>query len=324
MRWIKDNRVTALGLGALLVVTIVLVVLALRPVQAPSSTGPAYTPPPSASPDSVATEDEPSEDPRTAEPTQDETDAPEEPIEPVPTTRLLTAASSERAWRAMVGDCDDLSALEVTGDGGDTWEFVDAGLTPIVRVKALDENTMFAIGGAAECAASLRITASAGADWEESNEELGGSWYLEPGDRNVVHGPADAAEPCSGDVVDLAGLSGSAAAVVCTDGDVLETGDAGDSWSSVGNLPGAVAIAPQLDGAADFQGYLLASIDPDCEGVAIRSVGPEGAGLDDSPAGCAEVGEVAAGDVAVALSGDVAWLWAADDVLVSDDAGATW
>src|SRR5690625_2550465 len=140
MRWLKDNRLTAVGLGVLLLVTVVLVGLALRPVQAPASDGTPYTPPPTNSPtapESPSEEPSPSES-ASEEPINEPTEEPTEAPEPVPTNRLLTAASADRAWRADVGSCDEPGALEVTSDGGGSWDEVDPGLAPIVRLKALD------------------------------------------------------------------------------------------------------------------------------------------------------------------------------------------
>lgn len=327
MRWLKDNRLAAIGLGALFVVTAVLVGFALRPVQAPASDGTPYTPPPTNSP---TAEESPSEEPSTSEsaseePTEEPTEeTTEEPPEPVPTTRLLTAASADRAWRASVGSCEDPGTLEVSGDGGESWVAVDPGLGPIVRVKALDEDTMFAIGGDAECSPNFQISASAGAEWQELNEELGGSWYTEPADRSTIVGPGGDAAPCDADMVDFAGLSNTVAMVLCTDGDLQATTDSGASWGSAGSADGGVAIAPQLNPDSEVQSYLLASLEADCEGVVVRVIGTSGGGAGDDPTGCAEVGQAEAGSVAVALNGETAWLWAGDEVLVSTDGGASW
>src|SRR5699024_9651315 len=111
-----------------------------------------------------------------------------------------TAASADRAWRASVGSCDDQGTLEVTADGGESWDEVDPGLGPIVRVKALDEDTMFAIGGDADCNPNFQLTASAGAEWQELNEELGGSWHTLPADRNTVVGPGGEVAPCEAEM----------------------------------------------------------------------------------------------------------------------------
>lgn len=48
------------------------------------------------------------------------------------------------------------------------------------------------------------------------------------------------------------------------------------------------------------------------------------AGLDGAATGCAPVVGTATGEVALSISGSVVWLWTADQVLVSGDAGATW
>lgn len=326
MHWLKDNRLVAVGLGALFLVTAVLVGFALRPVQAPASDGTPYTPPPTNSP---TASESPSEEPSPSEsageePTDEPSEDPPEAPEPVPTTRLLTAASADRAWRANVGSCEDPSTLEVTSDGGESWDQVDPGLAPIVRVKALDEQTMFAIGGDAACSPSFQITASGGDEWQEVNEELAGSWHVEPADRNTIYGPGGAAEPCEVDMVDFAGLSNTVAMALCTDGDLQSTTDSGASWGSVASAEGAVAIAPQLDPESEVQSYLLASLEADCEGVALRVIGASGGGAGETPTSCAEVGEAEAEGVAVALMDETAWLWAGDQVQVSTDSGASW
>ena len=327
MRWLRDNRLAVIGLAALFVVTAVLVGFALRPVQAPGSDGPPYTPPPTNSPtarESPAEEPSPSES-ASEEPTEEPTDeATAESPEPVPTTRLLTAASGDRAWRASVGSCEGPGALETSADGGESWDAVDPGLGPIVRIKALDEDTVFAIGGDAECTPNFQISTSAGAQWQELNGELGGSWYTEPADRNTIMGPGGEAAPCEADLVDFAGLSNTVAMVLCTDGDLQSTTDSGASWSSVGSAEGAMAITPQLDPNSEVQSYLLASLDADCDGVAMRVIGTSGGGASDEPTGCAEVEGPEPGGVAVALTDETAWLWAGDEVRVSTDGGASW
>lgn len=320
MRWLTASRAAGVGVAALFVVTVILVILALRPVEPPPATEPAYVPDPT-----TTTEPTPAPTTTTPEPSEEPTSPSEEPavvIEPV--QRLLTVASADIAWRATVGACDEPGTVEVTSDGGETWNAVDPDLAPVMRLKALDEDSVFAIGGGDGCAASFRISGTAGSEWTSDEAELTGAWYREPAEPDVVHGPVDVAAPCANEVADLAGLSTTVAAVVCTDGSIQQTDDGGSSWSALGTLEGAVALGPQLSTDADFQGYLIASLESGCEGVAIRSVGTDGGGLDGDPVSCVDTGEVAPGQVAVALNGEVAWLWAGDSLLISTDGGATW
>ncbi|WP_163543766.1 hypothetical protein [Occultella kanbiaonis] len=317
MRWLQENRLAALALAALVVLNVILIALLFRP-QTPPAADP-YIPP--TEPEPTTTAPEPAPSTTAAAPEQGPTAA--APVEPVPAVRLLTIASAEIGWRATVGDCETPGLVEFSGDGGQTWASADPGLAPVVRLKALDETTAFAIGGSGDCAPSFTITSSAGTAWESQDNELPGAWYLEPADRNAAHGPGGTAAPCTTQVVDVAGLTNTHAAVLCTDGAVHLTGDAGATWAAVGSLAGAVALAPQLSSDAGNPGYLFASLEDGCDGVAVRFVTGDGAGLTDA-AGCAPVPDAEPGAVALALNEGAAWLWAGEQVLVSSDAGATW
>ncbi|MBZ2199138.1 hypothetical protein [Occultella gossypii] len=317
MRWLQENRLAAIALATLVVLNVILIALLFRPRTPPSAD--PYIPPTQPEPTTTAPEPVPST--TTTAPEDEPTTA--APVEPVPALRLLTIASVEIGWRATVGDCETPGLVEFSGDGGQTWATTDPGLAPVVRLKALAETTAFAIGGAEDCEPSFTITASAGAEWESQDNELPGAWYLEPADRNAVHGPGGTAAPCTTQVVDVAGLTNTQAAVLCTDGAVHLTGDAGATWAAAGNLAGGVALAPQLSSNADNLGYLFASLEEGCDGVAVRFVTEDVAGLTDTAA-CVPVPDAQPGAVALALNEDVAWLWAGEQVLVSADAGTTW
>jgi hypothetical protein len=318
MRWLQENRLAVLVLAALVVLNVTLIALLFRP-QTPPGADP-YIPPTQTEPTSTAPEPSTT---AAATPTPEAEPTTAAPIEPLPAVRLLTIAAPETGWRATVGDCETAGLVEFSGDGGQTWASVDPGLAPVVRLKALDETTVFAVGGAGDCEPSFTITSSAGAEWESQDNELPGAWYLEPADRNTVHGPGGTASPCATQVVDLAGLTNTQAAVLCTDGAVHLTDDAGATWAVAGSLAGGVALAPQLDADADNAGYLVGSLEEGCAGVAVRFVTEDGAGLTDAAA-CAPVPEAQPGAVALALDEGVAWLWAGEQVLASADAGATW
>lgn len=312
------------GLGLLVLVNAVLVFLLLNPDlrvgplggrdEAAASTLETQTPEATAAPEEAA----PAEVPVEATP-----DAAPPVLRPVPTQRLLTAASERVAWRAVVGTCDAPGLLEYSTDGGVSWTAQDPDLAPIGRLKATSATTVFAIGGGADCAPTFRFSSVAGAAWTTVNTELPSSWYLLPAARDAlqseVHGPrGQVVAPCPTGVVDLAGLDDNRAALLCVDGSLQSTDDGGASWSQVGSAPDALAIAPAGDR------YVVVALRAPCDGVAVLTVGNDGAGLDGAPPACAPVGTPAPGQVAVAASGAVVWVWAGDLLAVSRDGGATW
>jgi len=293
------------GLGALVLLNLLLVTLLLRPTE-PPATGrepyPAFTPG-----DAAAGELSPA-------PT------PEQSLEPLPSGRIIVAASDSLAWRTAVGDCATPATVERTTDGGATWTALDVGLAAVVRMKATSVSDVFAIGGGGECAPSFRFSDDAGDGWVNDDGELAGSWYLRPSDRGVVHGPrGEVPVPCTGGVVDLAGLDNSRAALLCTDGVLFATGDGGASWSTIGSAEQAVALAPGWDG------YIAGVLRPDaCAGVVVVPFDANGAGLDTQEFVCAPVTDAQPGAVALASAGDALWLWSGDEVVISRDRGATW
>lgn len=300
------------GLAALVLLNVVLVVLLLRPDQRAAS--------------AVAVESAVATPAETAEAVPTEEAPVEEappPLQPVPTERLLAAASDLVAWRAVVGACDIPAALEATTDGGVTWTSQDAGVTPIARLKATSSRNVFAIGGGADCAPSFRFSGTAGQTWSTQDGELAGSWYLLPASRAAltaeVHGPrGQVPAPCPTGVVDLAGLDNNRAALLCTDGALQTTDDGGATWSQVGAAPDALAIAPAADG------YVVGALRAPCEGVAVLTVANDGTGLDGAAPVCAPGPAPVPGQVALAASGSTLWVWSGDLVARSTDGGVTW
>lgn len=288
-----------------MILNLVLIVLLLRPTAPPSSGRDPY---PEFTPERASGEG-------TAAPTPDAA-----PVEPLPSGRILVAASDTLAWRASVGDCATPATVERTTDGGATWTGLDVGVAPAVRMKATSATDVFAIGGGADCAAAFRFSDDAGDRWVNDDAELAGSWYLRPSDRAVVHGPrGEVPTPCPAGLVDLAGLDNSRAALLCTDGALHATADGGATWSPVGSVAQAIALTPAGDG------YVAGALRPEsCDGVVLVPFDATGAGLETQEFTCAPVSDAEPGAVALAAAGDSLWLWAGDQVVISRDRGATW
>lgn len=315
------NRWVLAGIVALLVLNVILIALLLRPVEPPVSTDPlpSFTPV-EITPGAVAGAIDPLPEP---EPTPTL-----EPVTPVPVQRLLAAANDQIAWRATVGSCDQPATMERTQDGGATWQRVDPGIAPAIRLKATGPTRVFAIGGnpAAACAPTFAFSSTSGDTWVNADSELPGAWYLAPADRSTVHGPAaEVPVPCAG-AVELAGLDSRRAAVLCVDGDIWLTGDGGATWAQAGLVEDAITVAPTSDG------YLLALLRPStCVGVGVTPISADGAGVAEAsspgavPLGCAPITGAAPGGVALSSVGSNVWMWGSDGaVAISRDGGLTW
>lgn len=302
------------AVAGLVVLNVVLIaLLVLRPGPDVSDVPPA----PASTPAATSTEEaapEPTESPD-EQPTGEATEAAsEEATAAGPARRLLASIDASIAWRGTTGTCDEPGSLERTTDGGASWEELPMNLAPVVRVRVLGEQTLFAIGGGAGCEPTYLSSSTSGTSWLVNDEYLEGSWYLDPADRDVVATPAGVGEvPC--EPVDLAGLNTSNGAILCTDGLVMRTEDGGASWQET-SPPGSPRAIGVFDG-----GYLLAGEGEGCEGVAVAALSTDGGA--DEPM-CVDVAADATADLAVAGWDGAIWLWAGDEVLVSADGGQNW
>ncbi|WP_152190672.1 hypothetical protein [Georgenia satyanarayanai] len=298
---------SVLGLGALVVLNIVLIgLLVVRP--APGVDGGAPEVAPSASP-AEAAEGEP---PAKREPVELPTPS-EQPDRREPAERIIVGADAATAWRAEVGDCSDPATLERTSNGGESWEELALDLAPVSRVRVLGPQTLFAIGGAADCEPTYLSSSTAGSSWLSNDQYLEGSWYLIPSDRATMATPAGTvAAPC--EAVDLAALDATDAALLCRDGDLALTSDGGASWEETEAPITASAIGVR-DG-----GFILAGAHESCDDdVAVVLTTVDGAALDDTS--CVDAGD---GPLAVSGGPDALWLWAGDATYVSTDGGQSW
>lgn len=315
------------GVTALILLDVILVVWVVSRPQSSEAQDPTpgpsmvadESPAPSASPGASA-----SPDPSDGAPVEVAA------VETVPATRILGAVDAARAWRATTGACPNAAASpEVTIDAGETWSATDAtgptGVTALQRIIASSVDVATMVGVAADsCAPTLIRTYVRGDNYEEYPADVGTAWHIDPADRAQVVTPDGAvAAPCASAVA-VAPDGDESAAVLCADGTVSTTTDAGVTWSAPVDVSGAQSI-DAVDG-----GYLVVRLGGTaCAGVGLSLVG---AGADDTAATVAESGCVpVSGDLA-ALAGQVAvsgvdgawWVWAGDMLARSTDRGATW
>lgn len=232
---------------------------------------------------------------------------------------MLAVNSDELAWRAVFGPCPTDPEVEVSRDGGRTWNSTSAGLRSITRLRSYSESSVFAVGGAKDCAARYVATGGPSESWGSNEQMLDETWYRLPDKPYRVHAPSGRlSSPCDRELGDLAGLGDSNAAALCTNGQVRLTDDRGRNWRDLKGGDAGLAVG------ADDGVYALATLRAGCDGVAVTVLDPGAERVDIGEARCAPVDRVAADQLALSVRGQVIWLWAGDEVAVSTDRGLSW
>lgn len=291
------------GIGALVVLNVVLIALLVTRPGAPSLDA--------GEPTETAEAAAPTGEGDATEPTKQEpgdlveTDA---PAGLGRSERLLVNLDATTAWRAAVGSCTEPSTLEHSVDGGQTWEELPIELAPVSRVRVLGPQTLFAIGGGTDCRPTYLSSSTGGTSWATNNQFLEGSWYLVPNAPATMGTPVGVVgTPC--EAVELAALDASNGAVLCADGSLTLTVDGGASWS---------AVAPELRaralGVADG-GYVVAGTSEACEEAVAATLISAAGDAGGQPA-CSDVASHDGQQIAVSAAGGAIWVWAGDDVSV--------
>jgi len=236
-----------------------------------------------------------------------------------PLQTMLSAVDNQRAWRVSAGSCRSGGAtMASTTNGGRTWVKGGLYIRRIVRVDAADGRAGFVIGADVECSAALRSTTDGGRTWG-SPGTVGGYWFRDPANPRVVWAPGlTTSQPCAKDaVLDLAILPPNSARVLCPSGSVMSTTKAGSSWTNIGALPGAVALA--VAPGSPGQTFVALVGAPGCAGVQILRVGQKVA------TSCARVAlPKDPGQMALSLVKGGGWLSVGPRTLRSTDGLVTW
>ena len=215
--------------------------------------------------------------------------------------------------RATTGDCQvgPDASVEVSTDGGQTFNKVLSHVPQVVRVVAVSRSDLWIVETNKACQPAVQRSGDTGASWVRSQGSKG-AWHLSPSvDDSRIHAPSGAREVgCQG--VSLAALDSTLAYVGCNDGDVRMSSDGGDSWSTVGRVDGLVSLT--FEDAS--RGFALAH-DEKCAG---RVLITDNSGRTWRRRNCLE-GVV---PEAIATNGNRVVAQVDDQLWISDDGGQTW
>jgi hypothetical protein len=240
------------------------------------------------------------------------------PVEAVPVKRLLLATSSTKAWRATIGDCTTPGEIERSTNGGASWKrIVATGSAPIVRLRT-EPSGLFTIGGTGGSCSVRYVAYARDGAVTASTTSPPNVWFPTPKDRDEINGPSGAqANPCKRHVIGLAPLKPSQALTVCDDA-AMRTHNSGKTWEQIAWIPNTLAIT------AGSGRYWLAGTSENCAGVTVQALAEEDGSLRRGPTRCARDLAVAAGEVAIDVTGGTIWLWSQNRIAISTDDGETW
>ena len=218
----------------------------------------------------------------------------------------------------MFGACPTDPDLEVSRDGGRTWQPSKPKLRSVSRLRAYSESSVFAVGGAEGCAPRYLATGGPGEPWSGNGALLAESWYRVPKEINRVHAPGGRlSNPCGKRLHDFAGLGDLGASALCADGTVRITQDSGQSWRDLKGKSAGLALG------ADERVYAVAMRRKGCDGIAVVLLSPS-AQSDGDAVRCAPVKQDFSGELAIGVRGEVVWLWLGSEVMVSTNSGRSW
>jgi photosystem II stability/assembly factor-like uncharacterized protein len=232
---------------------------------------------------------------------------------------MLAVNSATLAWRALMGRCPTDPQVEVTRDGGRTWRSTKSGLQSISRMRSYSDTSVFAVGGNEDCESRYTATGGPGESWTVNPRLLDQTWYRVPSEDHRIHAPSGRlSAPCGTELGDFAGLGDAGAAAICTDGTVRLTQDSGKEWHDLDDATTGRSVG------ADEEVYALALRSAECTGTGVVLLTPGAREVDSDAVRCAPVGGDSDEALAVAVRGQVLWLWSGEEIAVSTDRGRTW
>lgn len=231
--------------------------------------------------------------------------------------RLLAVQTAELAYRAVTGPCPEAgAAVEVTWDGGATWEPSDLGalhsLAGMQNLRVFDDGEVYALGFNPDDCSEVTAASSwsQGSEWQPTEAK---SWWFPPQAATTLRGPAgQSVEPgCSAARV---AASGDALAVLCTNGSLAASADAGATWAM-----SAPKLGSQETALVGGRIVLLSADTEACDGLQFQTMGLDLALEEDV---C--VPGLSGPFAFSAQSEDVMWVWAGEQMLKSTNGGQTW
>jgi len=166
------------------------------------------------------------------------------------------------------------------------------------------------VGADDRCRLSAYVSSDGGETWAET-QQSGEYWQLSPESPEAVRSPVRRTEPGC-EVLALSSFTEVSARVLCTDGELRGTADAGANWAGLGDLDGAVSVYYEGPGDA----WAVAVTD-DCP-AAVYSTADGGADWEEQS--CLEDGD----GQAIAVTNGVITVHLGGQVTTSDDDGASW
>lgn len=283
-----------LGLIAFLFCDVILVAAALAHVR-DDGTAPASST--VTQPESPGTSGSSSAEPSVTSPSPDATTS-----SPSAAARLaIVAVDATHAWRFATGSCADGGAtLEVTADGGASWETRVAPFGATSRVRVRPDGSAFAVGGAPDkgCDPQIRQSPDQAKTWGVASR-VTDAWYRDlRKPTRIGTASGSSATPCGKvDVLELAVPEGETV-VLCGDGRVTQSTD-GATWKVVGVVKGGLTLASSGQGV-----MVVRAGGSTCDGLALVE-----ASATDQLVGCLQgVDEATAGEVSLSVAGDTWWL----------------
>lgn len=199
------------------------------------------------------------------------------PTDPEPTSEAPVSEALERTAARVTDGRDGLLAyaaaretcrpdgppaeLVVVHDSDTTRTTVE-GITVVTGIQVVDDDTLRVVGGDTECVLAAMTSDDRGETWAVDTP---GFWSLVPGDdTGLVHASGKAGVPCP--AISVSGVDPGVARVLCDDGRVLGTADAGVEWVVLGDVADARAISF----ASPAAGYAVVEAEG-CDGATVNS-----------------------------------------------------
>lgn len=299
-----------LALGALIVLDVILVALAIRPTQVVPN---ASLPP--LEPGATATGNPGSN--------QQAVDGPVLTAAPVAANTLLVPEDGSLLL-AEPSTCSSPDAQAPLAEGWRrpaeslSWEMWNPPAQVVTRLGITGGRTVFTVASGPDCAEQQFFAASGpNLEWGTAQAATGVYYLVQRADGTQSVGTAsgEVPSPCDAATIALAATDTSAA-LLCGDGAVKTTADGGASWVT----EGAVAEGRALTFGSTGLMYALTS-EPGCNGLAVASSNDNGKTW--AVAGCAE-GASSYGAVAIAATGNKVTVVDTDrNTYRSDDGGRT-